>query len=148
MPALPKHPSTRARRNMTSTRAVLVPRTDAVIPPMPEYVVWHTAVRAWWDDCWSSPMVPEWTESDSHVLELAARMMQTVWDEDSSPGQRSMAAAEVRHLLRECGLTPMARRTLQWEVDRGEQADERTRERRNKAAVAAVPDTRADYPTA
>lgn len=146
MPPLPKHPSTRARRNTTATRAVLRPASNPEIPDLPTYFEWHPAVRDWWLDCWSSPMAPEWTDSDRHVLDLAARMMQTVWAENSSPGQRTMAAAEVRHLLRECGLTPMSRRTLQWEIERGEVAEERTRARRN-TAVRAVPDPRTAYPT-
>ncbi|HMH58561.1 MAG TPA: hypothetical protein VK537_05220 [Galbitalea sp.] len=145
---LPKHSSTRQRRNATSTRAILHPVSNPDIPDLPEYVAWHPAVVAWWRDAWASPMVPEWTESDRHVLDMAARSMQTVWAEASSPGQRTMASAEVRMLLRECGLTPMARRALQWEVDRGEEAEQRTRVRRNTAVARAVPDPRAEYPTA
>lgn len=144
---LPKHSSVRARTNKTSTRAVLRAAANPDVPALPEFIDWHPAVEAWWRDCWVSPMAPEWTESDRHVLDIAARMMQTVWAESSSPGQRTMAAAEVRHLLRECGLTPMSRRTLQWEIDRGEEAEQRTRGRRNAAAPRAVPDPRTAYPT-
>lgn len=148
MPPMPKHSSTRQRRNTTATRATLKAAENPIVPPLPAHCEWHPAVQEWWSDCWVSPMAPEWTTSDRHVLDLAARMMQTVWAENSSPGQRTMAAAEVRHLLRECGLTPMARRTLQWEIDRGEEAQQRTQARRNRAVVAPAPDPRTAYPTA
>lgn len=90
-------------------------------------------------------MAPEWTVSDQHGLFMAARLMQTVWDPESSPGQRTMAATEVRHMLRECGLTPMARRSLQWEIERGESAEERTKQRRTARSPKAAPDPRAAY---
>jgi hypothetical protein len=141
---LPKHSSVRARQNRTATRAVLKAAENPEIPELPDHCIWHPAVLAWWTDCWSSPMAPEWTESDQHGLFLAARLMQTVWDDESSPGQRTMAATEVRHMLRECGLTPMARRSLQWEIERGESAEERTRQRRASKPVAAV-DPRSAY---
>ncbi|MBR7559638.1 hypothetical protein KC218_24110, partial [Mycobacterium tuberculosis] len=74
----------RQRRNKTSTRATLRPVENPEIPELPEHVDWHVAVLDWWTDCWSSPMAPEWTESDRHTLFLAARLMQQVWDESTS----------------------------------------------------------------
>ncbi|WP_456301685.1 phage terminase small subunit [Nocardia farcinica] len=130
MPPLPKHPSVRARRNRASTRAFLTPVEDPQVPELPAYAQWHPAVLEWWTDCWSSPMVPEWTESDRHALVMAARLMQLVWSETTAPTARTNAASEVRYLLRECGLTPMSRRSLQWEVCRAEEAVERTSRRR------------------
>jgi hypothetical protein len=51
------------------------------------------------------------------------------WDADSAR-ERTMLMAEIR-LQRQCfGLTPIDRRRLQWEVDRGEAADEQTSRRR------------------
>src|SRR5690242_8692480 len=122
MPPLPKHPGVRARTNRTSTRALLSPVADSEMPELPEWCEWHPAVQDWWEDAWSSPMVPEWTTSDRHTLHLAARLMQTIWSEQTSPTARSAATAEVRLLLRECGLTPMSRRTLQWEICRAEES--------------------------
>ncbi|MGW2666231.1 phage terminase small subunit [Nocardia tengchongensis] len=131
----------RRRRNKTSTRATLRAVANPEIPELPDHEMWHPAVLAWWTDCWSSPMAPEWTESDRHTLFLAARLIQQVWDESTSPASRVTSATEARHLLRECGLTPMARRSLQWEIDRGEAAEERTSTRRagRKPSAAADP---------
>ncbi|WP_280476263.1 hypothetical protein [Nocardia farcinica] len=140
--AASKPASLRARRNKTATRATLRAVDNPEIPDLPEHLDWHPAVLAWWDDCWSSPMAPEWTESDRHTLFLAARLMQQVWDGETSPASRVTSATEARHLLRECGLTPMARRSLQWEIDRGETAAERTTQRRAARKPSAMPDPR------
>ncbi|MEU2013097.1 hypothetical protein [Nocardia sp. NPDC019302] len=140
--AASKPASLRARRNKTSTRATLRAVDNPDIPDLPDHLDWHVAVLSWWEDCWSSPMAPEWTESDRHTLFLAARLMQQVWDAETSPASRVTSATEARHLLRECGLTPMARRSLQWEIDRGEQAQERTSQRRSTRKPSAVPDPR------
>jgi hypothetical protein len=140
--AASKPSSLRARRNKTSTRATLRAVENPDIPELPDHVDWHPAVLAWWEDCWSSPMAPEWTESDRHTLFLAARLIQQVWDEDTSAASRVTSAAEARHHLRECGLTPMARRSLQWEIFRGEEAEERTKQRRAARKPSAAPDPR------
>jgi len=143
--AASKPASVRARRNKTSTRAVLTAVANPDIPDLPDHVDWHAAVLSWWDDCWSSPMAPEWTESDRHTLFLAARLMQQVWDDATSPASRVTSATEARHLLRECGLTPMARRSLQWEISRGEEAEERTKQRRAASRPKPAADPRAAY---
>lgn len=143
--AASKPASVRARRNKTSTRAMLSAVENPEIPDLPDHVDWHAAVLSWWTDCWSSPMAPEWTESDRHTLFLAARLIQQVWDESTSAASRVTSATEARHLLRECGLTPMARRSLQWEVDRGETAAERTAQRRTATRPKAAADPRQAY---
>lgn len=131
-----KPASARARRNKTVTRSKLSAPVDPSIPELPAHVAWHAAVLEWWRDAWSSPMAPEWTKSDEHTLFLAARLMQQVWDDEVSPASRVTSATEARHLLRECGLTPMARRSLQWEIERGESAEERTTQRRQSKTTA------------
>lgn len=140
-----KPSSVRARRNKTSTRAVLTAVENPEIPDLPDHVEWHPAVLAWWHDCWSSPMAPEWTESDRHTLFLAARLMQQVWSEETSPASRVTSATEARHLLKECGLTPLARRSLQWEIERAESAVEKTTQRRAAARPKPAADPRAAY---
>lgn len=140
-----KPSSVRARRNKTSTRAVLTAVENPDIPDLPDHVDWHAAVLSWWTDCWSSPMAPEWTESDRHTLFLAARLMQQVWDDATSPASRVTSATEARHLLRECGLTPMARRSLQWEIEKVSEAQDRGADRRAARQTrrpAATPDPR------
>jgi hypothetical protein len=143
--AASKPASLRARRNKTTTRATLSAVDNPEIPDLPDHVEWHPAVLSWWTDAWSSPMAPEWTESDQHTLFLAARLIQQVWSEETSAASRVTSATEARHLLRECGLTPMARRSLQWEIDRGETAAEKTAQRRATSRPKPAADPRQAY---
>lgn len=130
MPAQSKHPSVRARRNKTSTRATLKPVENPDIPDLPPGPDWYQVVRDWWTRAWSSPMVPEWTESDVDTMYLAAKLMQQFWDPDTTPSTSKGLADGIRQLLMQCGLTPMARRSLQWEIERAEDAQEKTKARR------------------
>lgn len=143
MPPKPKDPSLVARRNKTSTRAVLTPQSNPKVPPLPKGIRWHQQVRDWWKRAWSSPMVPEWTESDIDALYMAARLMQMLWG-DVTPNEAKAVAGEIRQLLAQCGLTPMSRRSLQWEIERGESAAESTAQRRTKAAPVKKAEPRPD----
>ncbi|TDO18146.1 hypothetical protein EV580_1328 [Mycobacterium sp. BK086] len=130
MPAHSKDPSVRARRNKTATRATLKPVENPEIPDLPAGTKWHPQVRDWWTRAWSSPMVPEWTESDIDTMYLAAKLMQLFWKPGTTAGTCKALAGEIRQLLATCGLTPMARRSLQWEIERGEAAAQQTAARR------------------
>lgn len=153
MPAQAKHPSVRARRNKTTTRAVLKPAPkNPKIPPLPPHIKnWYAPVRDWWKRVWSSPMVPEWTESDIDALYLAAGLKQQFWDPDTSASTRVSTAGEIRQIMCQCGLTPMSRRSLQWEIERAESAQESTNARRAgksapaKKAAAKTTDPRAGF---
>lgn len=130
MPALSKDSSVRARRNKTSTRARLKAVENPEIPDLPPGSRWYPQVSDWWTRAWSSPMVPEWTESDIDTMYLAAKLMQQFWKPATSASTCKALAGEIRQLLAQCGLTPMARRSLQWEIERGEEAAQRTAARR------------------
>jgi len=151
MPAHSKDPSVRARRNKTTTRAVLKPLENPEIPPLPRGPRWYAQVRDWWERAWSSPMVPEWTDSDVDTMYLAAKLMQQFWKPDTSPSTCKALAGEIRQLLAQCGLTPMSRRSLQWEIERAEEAQQRTAQRRAgqrppaKKAAAKAADPRARF---
>ncbi len=126
----PKDPSLRARRNKTATRATLKPQDNPDIPELPKGTRWYPQVRDWWQRTWSSPMVPEWTESDTDGLYICAKLMQQFWNPKTPPSVCKQLAAEIRQILGQCGLTPMSRRALQWEIDRGEAAAQSTAQRR------------------
>lgn len=138
MPRTPKDPSTVARRNKTTTRAVLKPVEAPAIPDLPDEYCWHAQVLGWWRRAWSSPMVPEWTDSDIDTMFLAAKLMQEFWDPDTSSATCKALAGEIRQLLAQCGLTPMSRRSLQWEIARGEAAEDETKARRAGRPTAAA----------
>jgi len=89
---------------------------------------WHEAVKAWWADVWTSPMAEEYVKSDIHGLYILADLMDRYWREPTTA-----LATEIR-LQRQCfGLTPIDRRRLQWEIQRGDEA-----ERKRKPPVSSA----------
>lgn len=129
MPPMPKEPSTRRRRNKTATSRQLQVVHDVDPPALPGDREWHAQTVAWWTDVWASPMAPEFDDSDLHGLVLLAVLVDAFWE---SPSKE--LAAEIR-LQRQCfGLSPIDRRRLQWEIDRGTEAEQRTQKRRTADA--------------
>jgi hypothetical protein len=106
----------------------LMAAPDLAAPDLPPGE-WHPRTAAFWSEVWSSPMAPEYDESDVEGLFLLARLVDDFWTVDS-PSQRQKLAGEVR-LQRVCfGLTPYDRRRLEWEIDRGEEAAKKVERRR------------------
>ena len=130
MPPVPKPASARQRTNKTSTHATLRPVANVEAPVLPGDG-WHHLTVSWWNDLWSSPMTSEYDPSDVHGLFVLAKLVDQFWL-DPSP----KLASEIR-LQRQCfGLTPIDRRRLQWEIDRGEGAEESRQKRRSKPKPA------------
>src|SRR5690606_31836765 len=136
----PKHPSTRARRNKTSTAATL--RADHAItaPELPDGG-WHPMTLAWWRAIWASPMAPEYDDSDRHGLFLLAMLVDDFWGADSV-SQRKELAAEIRQQGQRFGLSPIDRRRLQWEIERTEEAQEKAAKRRTRSPRSSGGDPR------
>lgn len=141
MPPLPKPPGLRQRRNRESTRALLPTEKQAangavpLLPKLAEKEKWHPMVRQWWKSVWQSPMASEYLAADTEALFMLARLHQdfwTAWD----PKTRQSAAAEIRQQGVRFGLSPIDRRRLQWEVEKGDQAVERTTIRRQRKDVS------------
>lgn len=111
---LPKSPQTRQRRNKPSTAATLeAPKAAPIaLPAGPD---WHDLTLTWWNTIWASPMVAEWVDADVPGLILLADLVNRYWH-DGDP----KLAAEIRMQQREYGLSPFARRSLQWEVKRAQ----------------------------
>lgn len=126
VPATPKHPSVRARRNKVTTAATLaalpVPR---IAPALPDGREWHPQTLAWWADVWRSPMAPEFEQSDVHGLLILAVLVDEFWKKP-----HWTAAAEIRLQGQRFGLSPIDRRRLQWEIERTDEAQERGERRR------------------
>lgn len=89
-------------------------------------------VVAWWADVWRSPMASEYLKVDVRGLYRLAMLEQDFWAAGSRSG-RLAVAAEIRHAAIAFGLTPIDRRRLQWEVDKGEEAAAKTAKRRAPA---------------
>lgn len=138
----PKNPALRQRQNRTATRATLPSEKDAAtgakipeLPPLSETEIWHPMVRQWWKAVWESPMASEYLEADKEALFPLARLHQDFWTAKDAAGRKELAA-EIRQQSVRFGLSPIDRRRLQWEVEKGEQAADRTASRRKTKAPA------------
>lgn len=136
MPGPPPKPAAQRRRtNKTSTAALLKAPDTPQVPALPGKG-WSPQTQAWWQDLWSSPMAPEFTRSDVHGLVVLAELVEMFWSADPEKQMTKVELAkEIRLQRAEYGLTPLARRRLQWETERGEEAATKTAERRASAPV-------------
>lgn len=141
----------RARRNKASTRTTLQPVKNpgtVKVPPLPSDRPWHKRTIEHWDAVWQTPMAPEFDlDADYRALVMLAEM----WDDYYTLGDDTELSLDKKARLRtnlmglilrneqRFGLTPLDRRRLQWEIDRGEEAEAKTRKRKNER-VARAPD--------
>jgi phage terminase small subunit len=111
----PKDERTRQRRNKTSTRSRLEPEPKRTkVPELHKRTgdrPWHTMTTRWWNVIWQSPMAPRWLNADVQGLFRLAELVDSYWYEPTKE-----LSSEIRILEAEFGLTPMARRRLQWHV--------------------------------
>lgn len=135
----PKPSATRQRRNRTTTAAQLPSEASAAdneVPPLPPRAEgaepWHPMVVEWWESVWRSPMAAEFLDADMRGgLYLLADLHQLRWTALTG-GALIEVAKEIRLQEVRFGLSPIDRRRLQWEVDKGEKAAARTENRRQK----------------
>lgn len=148
---VPKNAATRQRRNRTTTKARLEapPASRVELPTRwssykcrecyltvgkhtaeqfgkedivphafdPEEDQWRDLTIVWWATIWDSPMAEEWVDADVPGLIALAFLVDEFW----RTGNREIAA-EIRMQQREYGLSPLSRRSLQWEIIRVQRA--------------------------
>lgn len=150
----PKPLGTTQRKRQSSTKAVLKTATDHEIPSLPPAAEWLTTIEEefgrkdgtsapprewpdpvvrWWNDIWSSPMSNEFVSSDIHGLYLACFYMAQVLNPFLKMSDRISASKAYETAVRNFGLNPMSRRTLQWEIERSEEARDRGKRRRERS---------------
>ncbi len=131
----PKPPGQRRRRNKgpksqtLRVNAANAANVSTKVPVLPDSELLLEETRAWWVTVWSSPMAAVYLEADVPVLARLAGLVDRVHRGES--GARLLT--EIRSLEDRFGLSPLARRRLQWEVERatgsappaGEEEDER-----------------------
>ena len=142
MPAQKKDSSVRARRNTASTAATLSV-VERSVPEMPEGVEWHRMTVQWWSDVWSSPMSPEWDESDVHNVILCAMLYNDIWLAETAKDRKD-AAGEYRLQRKDLGLTPYDRRRLEWTIESASEAREKGEKRRSKSPASKPAEGSAD----
>lgn len=145
----PKPAAQRRRRNkVTGARTLSAVTKPASRPKLPTRRghPWHDATKAWWADIWASPMAPEFDRSDIHGLYRLAALVDRYWIALDDPRSRSSEvvglSAEIRLAGQPFGLNPLDRRRLQWEIEKGEQAAEKTTKRRAPKPVPTAEDPR------
>jgi hypothetical protein len=129
MPMPLKDPRTRRRRNVSTTRRTLYLVANRPVPDLPareDGVDWHERAKELWVKIWGSPMAAELEKPDVEGLILLIDLVHRYWIHPSN-----VLAAEIRQQRMAFGITPLDRRRLQWEIDRGEVAEQRTAARRN-----------------
>lgn len=134
----PKDPSARTRRNKTSTAATIAINPKLKAPPLPDSYDWHPMTEQWWADIWASPMAPEYVTSDRNGMFRVAMLVNDFWTADSSK-TRAEVQIRLEKADADFGTNPMARRRLQWEVERTEDAQATGKSRRARAASPSTP---------
>jgi hypothetical protein len=103
----------------------------------PQPIPWRDATTRWWNTIWASPMVGEWVDADVPGLLALAVLVDEFWTFGDSK-----IHAEIRMASREFGLSPLSRRSLQWEIQRVEaatpKAQPRPRRRGGRAVLSAL----------
>jgi hypothetical protein len=148
LPAQKKHPSARRRRNVAASASTLSREHDLKVPDLPDRDTgWHEMTGEWWVDIWSSPMSPEWDDSDIHGVFILAAIYDDIW-RGASAKDRKDAAAEFRLQRKDFGLTPYDRRRLEWTIEQADEAQSKGRKRRSEPEREPAPQPGSDDPRA
>lgn len=98
---------------------------------------WHKLTAVWWADVWSSPMSAEFMRADLGALFRLAMLVDVFWKSG-----KLAAAAEIRLMEREFGLTPLSRRRLEWTVAQADEAAVKVERKRSSKARIVENDPR------
>lgn len=139
MAPLTKPPGQRRRTNSGQSQWVqLSAKRDGAVPRLPSREAgWLPATESWWETIWASPMASVWLDADVDGLVRLA----TLKDDFARGEGPAVALPAMLGLEDRFGLSPKARRALQWEVAREAAADE-------KPKLASVTPLRMDKPPA
>lgn len=103
-------------------------RAGARVPELPAGFAWHSLTLGWWKHVWTSPMAGEYLPSDVDGLGRVALLVDAFYRE-----QKPALLAEIRLQESRFGLSPLDRSRLQWEIERGDEADRKLRQRAQPA---------------
>ncbi|MGE3075478.1 MAG: hypothetical protein AB7N24_17315 [Dehalococcoidia bacterium] len=138
----PKRAATRQRRNRVAGAATLSATARASeVPELPSIgrTKWHPMTLAWWESVWTDPISATFAASDKHGMLRLAALTNRWWKLPETSPLRVKFSAEIRQLESKFGLSPLDRRRLQVEIERGEDAEERTKTRAARRSRAAAP---------
>ena len=137
---LAKPATVRQRRNKAAGAASLpaggrqgdVPE----LPPRGGRRQWSPRVLEWWERTWKSPMATEYLEADFDDLVMLAELRDD-WVKMRDPMKKAKLMQEIRMQGARFGQSPKDRRALQWEIEKGEEAAERTSQRAARRQAAS-----------
>lgn len=132
MPAQPKPPGQRRRRNAGQSQWRQLPAEgrSGAAPDLPD-LDWLDETREWWETIWASPMATAWQPADVDALVRLARMR----DADARGEGSTTALAQITALEDRFGLSPKARRALQWEISQADNVERLEPAKRRLRAV-------------
>ncbi len=120
----PKPSNIRQRRNKKATATTLQAPEDNTNTEYPELLStyddhqWHPLTLVWWRHIWESPMAPEYLQTDIDGLNRLAFLVDSYYKKPDVEAMREIRLQEARF-----GLSPVDRSRLQWEVQKGEEAE-------------------------
>jgi len=122
MPQTPKPPGQRRRTNFGQAQWRELPaggrkgRAPALPTKKPR---WLESTKKWWATIWASPMATAWLEADVDPLIRLARLR----DDEARGIMPATGYPAMQQLEDRYGLSPKARRALQWEVTQAQAAE-------------------------
>lgn len=96
--------------------------------------MWSPRTVAWWEATWKSPMATEYIDADFDDLVMLAELRDD-WVKMRDPMKKTKLMQEIRMQGARFGQSPKDRRSLQWEIEKGEEAVERTTQRAARRAA-------------
>jgi len=114
---VPKPAAQRRRRNRVATTKVSASKSK--MPALPADREWHPRTIACWKTVWASPVAAIWIDVDVLALERWAALLDLVHTGED----KTFTHQEIRMLEDRFGLSPLARRRLQWEIDQNAKPD-------------------------
>ncbi len=123
----PKPAHIRQNRIKKSTKATLTKAAGAstTVPDLPPVRIYQALTVDWWVKVWTSPMAPEYLETDIDGLARLALLIDNFYvliNDPAAMGKTKEIMAEIRLQEARFGLSPVDRSRLQWEVQKGEEA--------------------------
>lgn len=111
----PKRPEERRRRNKTAGPVTVRLEPEparSVVPELPRDGELLPETRAYWQTLWASPMAAMWLDVDVPALVRLTMLVEQIGRGSAS----TRVLSEIRALEDRFGLSPLARRRLQWEM--------------------------------
>ncbi len=122
----PKPANIRQRQNKKAGATTLsAGQLQQGIPLLPPIRIYQALTNAWWEKVWNSPMAPEYLETDIDGLARLAMLIDNFYILVNDPlawGKAKELLSEIRLQEARFGLSPVDRSRLQWEVQKGEEA--------------------------